>query len=442
MSIAEYVINVLSSVIAVEYMQHGFEKKYTGWRRWLCFAAGCTAYFLVVTCFNWLTGIEGLLSVFYGVVLAVYGIFALKGSLYDKGFLSLMWILIALYGSFSVHGVLGVVTGKNIWELQATSPRVCLYAALAAVAVKFLFGRGVLRFYEKREEAREKEDWLIAGALILLLMAGLLMFRIELADMAERMRYGWLTILLFIQFAGVLFIEQMHRKLGEYKREKIESEFRLKMERQAEKAREENRQDMYRISREINHWRHDMSGKLSVLYYLTKKQQYGEVEEELAKTCREFEKYPELPQETGNEGLDAALIRTVARCREENIRFSYVVMGQPEQIDSMAMGSLMWNLFQNGIEACRALDKERVMEVTVRESAGTTEIRLENSIAGSILEDNPGLQSRKPEQEAHGFGMETIYGVVEAYRGSYVCFEEDGRFVQEIILQHPVDGLC
>ncbi len=229
--------------------------------------------------------------------------------------------------------------------------------------------------------------------------------------------------------------------LGAYKKEKIEAAFQLQMAQEAEKDREENIRDMYRVSREINHWRHDMSGKLSVLYYLQKKGNYSEAEKELAQACREFEGYPELPQKTGNEGLDAALITAAAQCSEEGIQFSYAVMGKPKQIDSMAMGSLMWNPFQNGIESCRDLAKERTMDVVIWNGPQATEIHMQNSLAKSVLEDNPRLQSRKAEQISHGFNMETIYTVIEACRGSYVCFDEDGRFIQEIVLCHPDDEL-
>ena len=37
MDICEHIINILAYVIAVEYMEHGLEKKYSGWRYWLLF---------------------------------------------------------------------------------------------------------------------------------------------------------------------------------------------------------------------------------------------------------------------------------------------------------------------------------------------------------------------------------------------------------------------
>ena len=66
MEFSEYVINAISAVIAVEYIDYGFPKKYNGFRRWGAFAAGCAAYFLTVTALNRLIDFEGVLGFFMG----------------------------------------------------------------------------------------------------------------------------------------------------------------------------------------------------------------------------------------------------------------------------------------------------------------------------------------------------------------------------------------
>lgn len=48
----EFIINILASVIAVEYMDRGFEKKYAGIKRWISFVLGCGVYFFVLTIIN------------------------------------------------------------------------------------------------------------------------------------------------------------------------------------------------------------------------------------------------------------------------------------------------------------------------------------------------------------------------------------------------------
>lgn len=431
MDINEVLINVISSVIAVEYMDHSFEKKYNGLRRRMLFAAGCCLYFFTLTGLNSLFQFEGLLCVFYGGALVIYGL-TLKGGLPDKVFLSLMWILITLLGTFNVFGVLGLLTGKSMQEMQGIEGGLFVGASLAAAALKFLMGRIVTRLYSKKAGMHRSEDRMIAGALVLILLTGLGIFQLELGGMEGRARYGIILGLLAGEFGSVLLLESVYRRLGDYQRERMEQEFC----RQQEISREESLMEIYYIGREINHWRHDMNGRLEVLYRLQKKGNYAEVERELEKACEKFLQYPELPQETGNEGLNAALIRAISKCRNERIRFYYIVMGKPDKIDNVDMGTLMCNLFDNGIEACVQCANERVMEVMLRSEDEKTEIRLENSVREEVLKNNPNLISSKKSMYRHGFGMETIYGVIEKYQGEYSCFDEEGRFVQEICLRH------
>ncbi|MCD7994666.1 MAG: GHKL domain-containing protein [Clostridia bacterium] len=101
----------------------------------------------------------------------------------------------------------------------------------------------------------------------------------------------------------------------------------------------------------------------------------------------------------------------------------------------MDMGTLMYNLISNGIEACMESGPERELELVVREEEGTTEIFMENTISGSVMRDNPKLESRKPEKRYHGFGMESIREIIHKYQGCYSYREESGRFIQEISLR-------
>ena len=73
MGFGVYVINIISAVRAVEYIDYGFQKKYDGFRRWGAFAAGCAVYFLTVTVLNRLTDFEGVFGFFYGAVVGIKG---------------------------------------------------------------------------------------------------------------------------------------------------------------------------------------------------------------------------------------------------------------------------------------------------------------------------------------------------------------------------------
>lgn len=176
------------------------------------------------------------------------------------------------------------------------------------------------------------------------------------------------------------------------------------------------------------------------MYRMQKSGKYAEVEMYMEKLCSGLQDYPELPQPTGNEELDVTLIKMIPKCRERGIHFCYVIMGKPERIDSIALGNIMDNLLSNGMEACQKLDGLREMELVIRCRMNGLEIYLENSIRESVLEKNPRFVSHKREQERHGFGMESIYRIVEEYEGTYEYWEEQdeesGRFCQRIYLNY------
>ena len=179
-----------------------------------------------------------------------------------------------------------------------------------------------------------------------------------------------------------------------------------------------------------------MLGELGVLYRMQKNGKYEEVVNYMEKLYGDLRNYPELPQATGNEGLDAALMKTIPKCKEKGIHFCYVVMGKSWKIDSLELGNIMDNLLSNGMEACFEVTGKREMDLMVRALDDGLEIYLENSIAESVMAHNPKLISRKKEKERHGFGMESIYRVVEKYEGTYEFWEEEKRFCQSIYLYY------
>ncbi len=403
-----YLVNVLSSVVAIEYIDCSFKKKYSGARRWCSFIVGCAAYFLAVTVLNEMIEFEGVLGFFYGLVIVGYAFWALEGNTQDFLVAGLLWVLIALLSSYGILGVMGLVSGKDLDEMVRMGSGGLFYASLAALVVKFAMGKVVAAFFRRQENFHKQENWIISVAFSLMILLAMGMFCME-ADSVEIPGKYWLTVSILVDEVGIIVaLVVLYHRLGRYQKEKLEKQYR----QEREEERRESLQDLYRVSREINHWRHDMLGELGVLYRMQKNGKYGEVEAYMEKLYGSLKGYPELPQPTGNEGLDAALMKTIPKCKEKHIHFSYVVLGRVEWLDSLILGNLMNNLLDNGVEACMSLSGERELELVIRQMKDGLEILLENSMEGSVLEDNPRLESRKKEKERHGFGMESIRQII------------------------------
>lgn len=436
MEFSAYVINAISAVIAVEYIDYGFPKKYNGFRRWGAFTVGCVAYFLTVTALNRLIDFEGVLGFFYGAVLIAYGMWALRGRFKDFLVSGLLWVLIAMLGTYGIFSAMGLLTGNSLGEMLQLQGDRRIYASVVALAVKFSMGKIAAVFFRRQDGVYEKENGIVAGAFVFMTLLAMGLFWLEAGNLESSVRYV-LTIGILLDEAGIIvFLVQLYQRLGRYQKEKIEARYR----REREQERLEGLMDMYRVGREINHWRHDMQGELDILYRMQKNGKYAEVETYMEKLCSGLRDYPELPQPTGNEGMDAALIKMIPKCRERGIHFCYVIMGKPERIDSIALGNIMDNLLRNGMEACQNLGGLRDIELTVRCRMDGLEIYLENSIGESVLEKNPRFVSHKRDKERHGFGMESIYRIVEEHEGTYEYWEEkdeeNGRFCQRIYLNY------
>lgn len=428
---AAYVIDVLSTLVAMEYMDHGSDKKYSGAARIMLFTGGCLAYYGIMVLLNRYIVFEGFLGISYGVVLTAYGLIALNGKAQKVIVHSLLWILIAISSSYMIYGTLGIITGRSLNTLMIMDRDAVVFPILAGCALKFSMGRAALALYGRKKGPVQAEDGMLAGTFFCMFILIMGMFLMEEGRLDQRGRYVLALCMLMGIFGVIVFIGGFYHRLERYRREEREAEFR----RETKCQQEEQIRDLYRMGREVNRLRHDMKGRLNVLYRLVAKERYAEAAEYIERMGADLGNYPELPQDTGNEGLNAALIKAVQECREKEIRFRYVVMGRPDRIDSMDMGTLLYNLLSNGIEACMAVETERELELVVREEDGTTEIFMENTISGSVMKINPNLESRKQDKRYHGFGMESIRGIIGKYQGHYSYREESGRFIQEIDLR-------
>lgn len=404
----------------MEYINHAFHRKYKGSLGIALCLLGFALYFFVVTLLNWFSSFEGLVGLSYGFILFLYGMVALKGSKIDLMVFSLIWVVIALVSAYTMFGILGIVTGEGIGALLARSGNIRTYSALAAGALKFSMGRVVLAAHKKKQKAVQIEDWVMACTFLLMFALVLGMFRLESGGLSQTQRYYLSLQLLGGMFGMAVLLSIFYRTLGKYREERLEQEYIS----QGQTLQAEQLRDLYQFGLEANHMRHDMKIKLDTIYALLEKEGYEEAKMCVRRLGAEWESKLELPRDTGNEGLNAALMKAAQRCQEKGIRFHYVVIGKLVEIDSMDMGNLVDNLIKNGIEACEGQGGTGQVEIVIRKENGVVEIETENTIKESVLETNPKMKSTKSRQERHGFGMESIRKIISLYHGEYRCWEE------------------
>lgn len=102
-----------------------------------------------------------------------------------------------------------------------------------------------------------------------------------------------------------------------------------------------------------------------------------------------------------------------------------------EQIDITA---LFGNLLDNALEACRHVNGEKRIRLSIKERNEMLFLRLENSREEEILWDSQGMPvSRKGR--GHGLGLVNIRYIVEKYQGDILLEAPDRLFICQISLR-------
>ena len=85
---------------------------------------------------------------------------------------------------------------------------------------------------------------------------------------------------------------------------------------------------------------------------------------------------------------------------------------------------LLGNLLDNALEAAAASER-KLMLLNIVNRNESLYIIVSNTIAASVLDNNPKLQTSKPDKELHGFGTKNVNKIVRSYNG-IINYSEDG----------------
>ncbi len=137
---------------------------------------------------------------------------------------------------------------------------------------------------------------------------------------------------------------------------------------------------------------------------------------------------------TGSAVIDAVINRRLEICAEKRIEMKCLIDTQFVPQNDVDVSILLSNLLDNAIEGCSGDDAPQI-ELVVRRKKSLTYITVKNSIACSVLDENPKLQTNKKDKSAHGYGIRSIRNIAEKYGGSVEFLEEKGFFIAEIWLE-------
>lgn len=226
--------------------------------------------------------------------------------------------------------------------------------------------------------------------------------------------------------------EEQDKLLTRYLADNLDMEKKLSDIRDDYDRQKDMAEEIRRIQQQIRLLKHDMKNHtLVILSYLEgnkteeARQYAGEILDKLNRMYTYVNVGNSLLSYIINSKLSVAKERGIEiKAEIENLPFSYM--------DSVDFSSLLNNMLDNAIRG--ALDSEcKKLEMNIASEKGFDVITVKNSIDGSVLKDNPELETSK-EEPGHGYGMKQMKAVIEKYEGSMDIYEKDGMFVVSVML--------
>lgn len=236
--------------------------------------------------------------------------------------------------------------------------------------------------------------------------------------------------MLFYVYAIVSCALALNVQYGLLRRNELENE-RKNMENVL--SLERKNQEVSRRSIEMVNMRcHDLKYQIELLG--NKNFGYGREEliSELKRTVADYENV----FNTGMEALDTVLAEKSYICKQNDIKFSYIVDGKAIAfLSDVDAYTLFGNALDNAIEAeLKEEDAEkRIISLSVSKVCGCVRIRVENHFEGDP-EFRDGLPvTTKGGDGVHGYGTKSIRYVAEKYGGKLTLAARDGMFTLNIL---------
>ncbi len=429
MNLFEISVNFFQGVIAT-YFIYSFlgDKKQRNYIKshGMLFALIFTSFVLL---FNHFVFFEHFLSGFYVLVLFIYALTCLKGSVAQKLFISVYSIMLMFVSTIGVSSIGTLIYNGNISSiLESTGAKRVVSVIAAQLLIVYLMKFSIKLF--RKEENLTKNEWLFISIMLLFsAIIGILMVlaAIQSENMLSQtyLALGLIAIVI-INIILIYFIVGISHKNKEL------------MERETDKTRLEyysqyikNAETDYQLIRKI---RHDTKNLHNVVIELLTQNKVEQAIEYLTDINEKlFER--KIYLNTSNDVVNAVVNAKLSIASSLDIEVTCMSIYDFGDIDDVDLCRLLSNMLENAITAFEKQHIEnKSIIVNISENDSSLFFVVRNSISDSVMASNPKLHTTKSDKLNHGIGIEIIKDIAEKYHGKCDFYERNNMFHCVVIL--------
>lgn len=384
--------------------------------------------FAAITISNYLSVYEGAAIFTYTLMLFLFSLAFLNGTVAQKFFVSVVPVNAMAVGSIFSTNLISFIVNKpiHVFMLESTVWRLITIAVSNLIFFSVIF---IIKKITAKTAMRLKEgEWFLLGFdLVLSVVAYMFLYYSLYNSSSIKANFFIALCAVSIIVINITIYILLAKFSNRYKIEMENSLLRQQIDYQTEAIQETKKR--YEL---LQKTKHDFRNTLCVIKSLNEDRKALEIDEYINEyLATQIKSLPLI--DTGNNYVNAIINSKIAEAEDKNIQVTAVIDCDFKSDYNIDLCNLLGNLFDNAIRGCQD-SKEKTITVDIRKESESTVITVKNSIDASVLEVNPELISDKPDKKNHGYGTRIIREIAGRYNGFADFYEENNYFCCNVVL--------
>jgi len=381
--------------------------------------------FCIVAFFSWTHLYENYASSLQILVNILFCVTLLRGNIFQKIFVSAFTMgLVAITATLTTL-LVAKLSGNQVAFLLSHFSGIRVTSICLTKLLFFVITRIILRIKESGKLKGMDVIALVIVPMLSDLAITLMMYAaIQEPSIQTIVLYAVGIVLILNIVVYFLFI-----RLG--KAGKIKTEMAL-LALQNE-CLQENAKDIENMYDTVRALRHDLKNHLLCILSMAEERDVEGIKQYTGQLLQQQNTVNKLIMFSGSKVLDAIINSKSAAAERAGVQLSAIITTPLAGISPEDITIILGNALDNAIRAAKD-SQRKVVDIHIQPQGAYSSIVIANDIAHPVLSDNPALRTTKNIRYRHGFGIQNMRQAVERNQGLIRFYEQNDRFICDILL--------
>lgn len=389
-----------------------------------------------MTLLNYIMIFEHFFALFYSLVILLYAMLRLNGSISNKIFSACLPVLIMMISSSFIMNFFSAFFGISLEQIISEKGIMRVLAIVSAqllIVYLMMFSMRILKRNDDYNRLNTGEWRLIITLLGVSVFISAFLNFISFENVSLTVHYYVLLIFIGILIVNIL-VFHIVSGLSNMNNVRHENEL-LKIKQEYNRQYITNANAEYEVIRKI---RHDFKDNWSTVYRLVEESKNNEALK-FMKDCLNELSEKETLIKTNNSIVNAVINSKLSAAKSYGINVVCICVSDFSDISDIDLCSLLSNMLDNAVTACKECrsDSKRIY-INISSDDYKYDFCVKNSINSSVLKNNPKLHTNKSDKANHGIGVNIIRSIADKYNGRSDFYEENNEFCCRVILKKCV----